>query len=101
MMGRAEPPSAPGVPPMTPSRRSLVLAAAFLGLAALLSWGHAVRAQPPMPARPQPGGFPPVAGGSRRGPDWDGPRGDNWQPVPADRVRDAFNRAGRNPNFQN
>src|SRR5438067_9125781 len=98
MTGRAEPPSAPGVPPMTPSRRSLVLAAAFLGLAVLLSWGHAVRAQPPVPGRPQIGSPPP---GPRGGPGWDGPRGDNWQPVPADRVRDAFNRGGRNPNFQN
>jgi hypothetical protein len=81
---------------MTPSRRSLVLAAAFLGLAVLLSWDRPVRAQQP-PIRA--GGFGGRGGIGPEGPSGSG--GGNWQPVPADKVRDAFNRGGRNPNLPN
>ncbi|HJZ55817.1 MAG TPA: hypothetical protein VKE74_12690, partial [Gemmataceae bacterium] len=77
---------------MTSSRRSVVLAAAFLGLACLLVGGRSAHAQR---QRPPYGPPPPPRGPEMQpfGPQYGQRTHDIWEPqVSADEVRDAFKR---------
>src|SRR5262249_58183409 len=85
-------PEPTGDPPMPPSRRSVVLAAAFLGLACLLVGGRSAHAQR---QRPPYGPPPPPRGPEMQpfGPQYGQRTHDIWEPqVSADEVRDAFKR---------